>query len=103
MFPEKANQATPGLLVLALVLCVSVLSAVLECHVLLFSVVVAVGNDNDFTFEVTPGTAVKSCIVFPSTRDSVYLLEMLDVLHSGMSGSAAGHEFSENTTAMYSK
>lgn len=105
-FPEEANQATPGLLDSALVLHVSVLSAVLECHVLLFSVVVAVGNDNDFTFEVTPGTAVKSCVVFPSTRDSVYLLEkahVLDVLHSGMSWSAAGHEFSENATATYSK
>jgi hypothetical protein len=44
-------------------------------------------------FEVTPDTAVKSCVAFPSTRDSVCLPEkvcVLGVLHSGMSCGAAG-------------
>lgn len=71
MLPEEANQATPDLLVLAPVLYVSVLSAVLERHILLFSVIAGVGNDNDFTFEVTPGTAVKSCVVPKHRRQCV--------------------------------
>lgn len=71
MFPEEANQATPSLLVLAPVLYVSVLSAVLEHHILLLSVIAGVGNHNDFTFEVTPGTAVNSCVVPKHGRQCV--------------------------------
>jgi hypothetical protein len=48
MFPEEANQANTRPSCFS-PRTVCVLSAVMECRVLLFSVVVGGGGDNDFT------------------------------------------------------